>query len=271
MLPGKDPPDIKFPMLNGSLFSPFPSFPANSLTPLEQKLFQSLKTQGQVMKQIITQNQALYTKLIDLKKEISLLQVQCKGGAQTEDAQTERPSIRSVLDLVCHGNQDFSWKLDLAKGLPNPVCKGKYFHFKVKLATIGEQVFPPEERVQLMVAVYSAETPPKPILHNMTGGAMLKGYPESMLSHDPKEGCHVAFFKIQLNEVTSHFRNGWIFLVVQPKYSVADSFDSLSEHIQPLVVENLIIKAKETTCKRWRQEGLKPESEEDSDSQESEA
>lgn len=267
MQPSKDAENVKFPMLSGTIFSPFPSFPASSLTPLEQKLFQSLKTQGQLMKQIITQNQSLYTKLSDLKQEIAQLQVQCKGGAQSEETQSEKPTVASVLELVCKGQQQFGWTLELAKSLPNPVCKGKYFHFKVKLTSLDGTPFPVEERVQLMVAVYSAETPPKPILHNMTGGAMLKGYPESMLSHDPKEGCHVAFFKIQLNEVTSHFRNGWIFLVVQPKYNLADSFDSVSERIKPLVMENLVIKAKETTCKRWRQ-GTKSE---DSDSQGSEA
>ena len=220
------------------------------------------------MKQIITQNQSLFSKLLDLKTEIGQLQGQCKNGQQVEDVQTEKPSITSVLSVICPAAPPFTWSLSLTKSLPTPVCKGKYFQFKVKLSPISGVVFPPEERVQLTVAVYSAETPPKPILHNMTGGAMMKGYPESMLSFDQKEGCHVAHFKIQLNEVTSHFRNGWVFLAIQAKYSLSDSFDTVSSKIKPLVLDNLIIKAKETTCKRWRRKGAKSD---DSDSAVSEA
>ena len=265
MQPSNDPEFSKFPMLNGSIFAPFPTFPPNSLTPLEHKLFQSLKSQGQAMKQIISENQSLYAKLIELKKDIALLQAQCRGGNQEEEAQSDKPSIENVVDLVCRGRLEFGWSLQLIKELSNPLCKGKYFHFKVKLVPLGDAVFPSEERVQLMVAVYSAETPPKPILHNMTGGAMLKGYPESMLSFDSKEACHIALFKVQLNEVTSHFRHGWIFLVVQPKYNHADSFDALGQNIKPLVVDNLVIKAKETTCKRWRQ-GQQSDASDSSDS-----
>lgn len=254
MFSSKDSEFFKFPMLSGTLFAPSPSFPPNSATSLELKLSQSLLVQGQAMKLIIAENQSLYAKLIGLKEDIAQLQAQCRGGSPLEDSLNEKPTNESVVELVCRGRQEFGWSLHLVKGMPNPLCKGKYFHFKVKLTPLEDNVFPTEERVQLMVAVYSADTPPKPILHNMTGGSMLKGYPESMLSYDSKEACHMAQFKVQLNEVTSHFRHGWIFLIVQPKYTHSDSFDTLGERIKPLVVGNLVIKAKETTCKRWRQE-----------------
>lgn len=264
MFSSQDPELSKFPMLSGTIFAPSPSFPPSS-TPLEQKLSQSLKAQGQIMKQIIGENQSLYLKLKELKKDIAQLQIQCREGSPLQDFLTEKPNNENVVELVCRGRQEFDWSLQLVKGMASPLCKGKYFHFKVRLVSVEDAAFPTEERVQLMAAVYSADSPPKPILHNMTGGAMLKGYPESLLSYDSKAGCHMAQFKVQLNEVTSHFRHGWIFLVVQPKYAHSDSFDTLRERIKPLVVDNLVIKAKETTCKRWRQ-GQQSEASDCSDS-----
>jgi len=63
------------------------------------------------------------------------------------------------------------------------------------------------------------------------------------------------FEKIQIKEVTSHFRNGWIFLVVHPKLNanansnVFQSKDGLlidSQKIKPLILDKVIVKAKKT-------------------------
>jgi len=144
--------------------------------------------------------------------------------------------------------------LELSGSVPNPICKGKYFTIKVLLEPQGEKQIPMEERIQLNVALYTAENPPKLINHNMAGGGMIKGHNTSWLTFDEAEQKHAASFKIQLNEVTSHFRNGWVFLVVQP-HSPSEYLDQTGYKIKPLIVKHLVIKAKETTCKRWREKG----------------
>ena len=60
------------------------------------------------------------------------------------------------------------------------------------------------------------------------------------------------FEKIQIKEVTSHFRSGWVFFVVYPKVSSSGNivtFDGNqnsinSQKIRPLVLEKVVVKAK---------------------------
>ena len=70
------------------------------------------------------------------------------------------------------------------------------------------------------------------------------------------------FDKIQIKEVTSHFRNGWIFFVVYPKVNknanVLLSGSNVvvnSQQIKPLIIEKVIVKAKKTKEKDQNDEG----------------
>jgi hypothetical protein len=45
----------------------------------------------------------------------------------------------------------------------------------------------------------------------------------------------VHFHKIVIKEVTSHFRNGWFYLVVVPKQD---------SRVKPLIINNFVIKAR---------------------------
>ena len=64
-----------------------------------------------------------------------------------------------------------------------------------------------------------------------------------------------SFEKVQIKEVSSHFRNGWVFLVVQPKLTNdtvsgnhQDKGDNVIDinKIKPLVLERVIVKAKKS-------------------------
>jgi hypothetical protein len=87
------------------------------------------------------------------------------------------------------------------------------------------------------------------------GNSIFKG----VTVKEVKEGI-CTFDKLQIKEVSSHFRNGWVFLVVQPR-AVTDNTPSstlaiqeLILSIQPFVLDNVIIKAKLTTKKKDEQE-----------------
>ena len=66
----------------------------------------------------------------------------------------------------------------------------------------------------------------------------------------------ISFDKIQIREVTSHFRNGWIFMVVLPKFLRAnhETASAVKESsnayvidpnlIKPLIIERIVVKAK---------------------------
>lgn len=236
----------RLPTVYGATFAPFQQAPTVTLSPLEQRLYSALTTQAEYIEQIVNRNKALFGKLASLKKELALMQ------ACPEPETAEQPSKDTVLSLVGMESGTSNWSLELTGKLPEPLCKGKYFQFKVKLVPLGETSFPVEERIQLSVAVYSAEKTPKPIQCTMTGHSLVKGYPESMLSYSSADQCHVAYFKIQICEVSSHFRNGWVFLVIQPKYTGQTAGESLQMQIRPLVLENVIIRAKEISNKRLK-------------------
>jgi len=103
-------------------------------------------------------------------------------------------------------------------------------------------------RIPLTLAIYTSENPPKFIDVNTAGNKVLKG----MIDRDMVDGV-ARFDKIQINEVTSHFRNGWIFFVVYPKASnvVLSNFAGNNggiainhQNIKPLVMEKIVVKAK---------------------------
>jgi len=79
------------------------------------------------------------------------------------------------------------------------------------------------------------------------GNKILKGFIEKELTNGS-----ATFEKIQIKEVTSHFRNGWIFFVVYPKISNTNPPMSLggsgsiinSQKIKPLILEKVVVKAK---------------------------
>ena len=62
----------------------------------------------------------------------------------------------------------------------------------------------------------------------------------------------VTFEKIQIKEVTSHFRNGWVFFAVYPKTSVNLNSSTLvskdgavnGQKIRPFILEKVVVKAK---------------------------
>lgn len=211
-----------------------------------QKIMNAIMIQGKLMQQIAEQNDKLHTRLADIRREIENLQV---PGLPTDPQSGTVPSKQNLLDLLAGEDTKFNFSLELSGSVPNPVCKGKYFTIKVLLEASGDYSIPIEERIQLGVALYTAENPPKLINHNMSGGGMIKGHSMSWLTFDESERKHAASFKIQLNEVTSHFRNGWVFMVVQPP-SPSEYLEQSGYKLKPLIVKHLVIKAKETTCKR---------------------
>ncbi|CAG9319200.1 unnamed protein product [Blepharisma stoltei] len=228
-----------------------------------QKIMNAIMLQGKLMQQIAEQNENLHNKLADIRREIENLQV---PGLPSDPQSGIVPSKQNLLDLLTGEDTKFDFSLELSGSVPNPVCKGKYFSIKVFLEPVGEERIPIEERIQLGVSLYTAENPPKLINHNMSGGGMIKGHSTSWLTYDENERKHATSFKIQLNEVTSHFRNGWVFLVVQPQ-TPCEYLEQSGYKLKPLIVKHLVIKAKETTCKRWREKGkvsnILPEATED--------
>ncbi|CAG9322588.1 unnamed protein product [Blepharisma stoltei] len=235
---------------NESNANPQPRSSSNSKhSQVGQKYIGFLMSQIKLMKQVIEQNSIINSKFLDIRNEIERLQ---QSNAPSESVQGPVPTKKNILELICPEVESYDYSLSLVDKIPSPVCKGKYFSFNVSLKNEGILKIPIEERIQIKVSIYSAENPPKVIKKNMSGEIMIKGHTTSTLTYDSKLGTHSASFKIQLNEVTSHFMNGWVFLVVETQ-TPCEFLETLGIYIKPLIIKKLIIKAKETTCKRWRE------------------
>lgn len=99
-------------------------------------------------------------------------------------------------------------------------------------------------KIPLSIALYTSENPPKYIEKNTAGHSILKGYIEQSLVNG-----FCKFDRIQIREVSSHFRNGWIFIVVIPSMTPLGSYNPNENfidycQIEPLVVSKIVVKAK---------------------------
>jgi hypothetical protein len=102
-------------------------------------------------------------------------------------------------------------------------------------------------KIYLEVSLYTEDIPPLQIKTTTSGQSILKGGCDR-----PLFDGEASFQKLQIKEVTSHYRNGKVFLVVQPcqqnytaqvkKEKTASYVDY--DQIEPLIISDVSVKAK---------------------------
>jgi len=159
----------------------------------------------------------------------------------------EAATSDNLLNILYGQNQRFSYQLVIKNNLSLPLYRERNFKFTLLLTDKDGNQINNTNRIPLTIAIYSSESMPKFIDANTSGNKILKGFIEKDLINGS-----VTFEKIQIKEVTSHFRNGWVFFVVYPKF--ASNSSSLnnsakgnfinSQYIKPFVLEKVVVKAK---------------------------
>jgi len=186
------------------------------------------------------------------------------AGPQIVDTFREIPNNDSLLRSLYGPKQDFKYQLVLKNELPAPLYRERNFKFTVFLTDQDGNLVKNTNRIPLTIAIYTSENPPKYVDVNTSGNKILKG----MIDKDLVDGA-VTFDKIQVKEVTSHFRNGWVFFVVQPKSSgnVLNNLIDMTngvminpQIVKPLIIEKMVVKAKRAKEKK---QGLDLEEEKD--------
>jgi len=201
-----------------------------------------------------------------------------KGGVLTKAAQLnqhqadtsrEIASSESLLSSLYGPNVNFQYQLVFKSELPLPLYRERNFKFTVLLTDKDGNLVKNCNRIPLSLAIYTSENPPKFVDVNTSGNKILKG----IIDKDLVDGA-VTFDKIQIKEVTSHFRNGWVFFVVYPK-TAGTVFNRampggnaiLVDHnqVRPLVLERVVVKAKKIKEKNDKGEDIQesPEIEQD--------
>mmetsp|Transcript_20692 Transcript_20692/g.38548 ORF Transcript_20692/g.38548 Transcript_20692/m.38548 type:complete len:229 (-) Transcript_20692:107-793(-) len=191
---------------------------------------------------IVRTLQLVVEKQADLESRIAALF--SKVEAMTTEKSKTMPETLAIspMNFLDPGKSSLPFSLKLVEPILTPLCKNRYFMLKVKLE--GPVPLPCNLRVEVLA--YSSDTSPQAIERNMTGGPFFRGDQLATLQCDLQYKTWEACLKLQVSEVSSHFPNGWVYLVVQPRDS------KYIPIVKPLVLDKIVIKAKEKTCKRWR-------------------
>ena len=148
-------------------------------------------------------------------------------------------TVARLLDL----QDDYQFKLYLHATFDKKICKGKYFSFKVILGQMSDLVYPTNEVAEVEVVVYNNEQ--MIISKNMKGHDILRGNYKQNMHYFKPESKHVAYFRIQITEVSSHFINKTVNLLIRAKNN--GFLIKTGWKIQPIIIEGLTIKAKKAS------------------------
>lgn len=138
------------------------------------------------------------------------------------------------------------FELELSSTLVTPLCKCKYFSIKVYLKPLSFSVLPVSEKVELQAFIYSQDG--HVITKNMKGSDILRGNYVQKMNYFLMEKVHVAYFRIQVTEVSSHFIGKMVDLKIKAKAS--EFMKGMGWSVKPLVIKNIAIKAKDEKKKQ---------------------
>lgn len=205
----------------------------------DEKVVESL-----IRKTLITTNQNLINQVEINKKHIKSLQSFLAWILSSPV--TIKPEIASLLLSDNTINNSFDFELRLASEFNRYICKSKYFTFIVELLPLTALRLTENDRIQIDVKLFTSENAPKNIEKTMNGKNIIRAQKIDCLAFNEADRKYCARIKMQITEVSSHFVNGTVNLVVEKGEGVEYS-------IKPLVIKNLVVKAKEKTCIRFRE------------------
>jgi hypothetical protein len=184
-------------------------------------LFKMLGQQKDLIKKI-TEDSKLTTEKIN--KVSSKLGLQ---SSQVECTSEESTNPEQLLKLITT-QTSFPYSLQLISDLPSPAFKEKAFSLLLQVIDCNEQPITLPSNSFFNVLLFTTESPPKALKTSMTGDKIIRGTTEVEASSS------VLFKKIVIKEVSSHFRSGCFYLVINSKNS----------SVRPLIVPNFIVKAR---------------------------
>jgi len=238
---------------------------------VQSKVFDLLFSQNKMLIDLKEKNELVQDTLSCLINEVTSLKQIVKQNALEKlpkieqhtmmphmgESSREVANSETLLNVLYGQKQDFQHQLVFKTELPLPLYRERNFKFTVILTDKDGNLVKNSNRIPLTLAIYTSENPPKFVDVNTSGNKILKG----MIDKDLVDGS-ATFDKIQIKEVTSHFRNGWVFFVVYSKPTVTlNSFMGNSNgvaininQIKPLIMEKVVVKAKRTKDREQEQE-----------------
>lgn len=187
---------------------------------------------------LVSQYKFLSTLFKDNMKKLKNLKITLELLNETNQVINSSDSNEEPLQTVQSATNFYNAKLELAQSLPEFLCKSKYFTISARLITEMIQIRT-EDKFVVFVSLYTTERVPQMIRHDSYGGKIFIGNTREIMQYI--DGEHLVSFKLQIKEVSSNFPCG----VFQLKLEMEETSAYPTLIVQPLVIENLKVKAKE--------------------------
>ncbi|CAG9315568.1 unnamed protein product [Blepharisma stoltei] len=187
-----------------------------------------LQQQSTIIRMLAEQNEVTNKKLACVLAKLESLGPKDTGLPLVELPE-ESTSSRSLLSTLCGSTAEFQYSIKLTSEIPSPVFKERAFTLTAQIVDLQGNEVQLADHVQFKIMLFTSENPPKVLTINTSGDKIMRGTVEV------ESSSQIVFSKIVIKEVTSHFRNGCFFLVVNPVGMPS---------IKPLIIDNLVIKAR---------------------------
>lgn len=232
-----------------------------SLRAMESDIFDVLMTRNKMVMELRDKNETVQDTLANLINEICDLKRIIKGSSEKSEKpnapnyphqgyvpENKLSASDSFIRQLYGADTTFPYQLILRQDLQLPLTRERNFKLDLLLTDNEGNQIKNSNRIPVKIAIYTSESQPQLTEFNTQGNKLLKG----VVSTEIVDGRAV-FDKVQIREVTSRFRNGWVYLVVYPVvkesnlnglFPSSDNIYVESKQIKPLVIEKLVVKAK---------------------------
>ncbi|CAK67461.1 unnamed protein product (macronuclear) [Paramecium tetraurelia] len=223
------------------------------------KILNMFVMQNQMLLDFKNKNANLENTITSILDEISNLQkiVESKFDNVQADDFMSRLSIPNqemtqnnilLKSLQCN-QSDFQYQLVLTNDLEQPLFKDKNFNLYIALKDMKGMNIKNHNKIELEVQLYSSDDKPVLLISNSQNQAILRQPEDNIWLEEGISNIE----KLQINEVTSHYQNGWIYLVVYP---IKNDNKIVQNSISPSQIKPLIykvsVKSKKTQKKSSR-------------------
>lgn len=203
--------------------------------PQQDEVSKAESLEVEIMKEVFNATFNSTTSRLTAKVETNKVVEHSGSDKQIESKLLDRPVKGLKVKFIP------AFELVLMKPLIQTICKCRYFNMKVALKALTDVQMPMIEKLDLEVMVFSKNG--GLITRNMSGNEILRGNFLHTLSFFVMELAHIAYFRVQITEVSSHYEGKVVSLKVKAKKN--DYLKNMGFKVKSLWIKNLIIKAKD--------------------------
>ena len=198
--------------------------------------------QKQQITQIQARNKWLANRILDVHEKFNEIALDLEHRAK---GQRPIPGKKDILSLLYPDYpRSFEYSLCLSSPLSTSLSKKKYIILDVYTSPHHSTPLNQSSTITLVAELFSSHFPPRSLTTNKKGAKLLLGTTQSLMKYCVKRKCYSAYFKLKVSEVTSHYMNGWIFIVIRP-----ESLETFP-YIKPLVLKKVVVSSRSLRLKK---------------------